>query len=128
MGWVTLPGGSKYRAYVAPPGGFDPLAAGREALLRHGYPARPEPHLVPLWEDLVRSRRRYVPPEVRTDVVPARRSAGLDPPVQDTYEYCGAYVNAPAGASLRMAVAVWTVPLVYSRADNQDYHCSIWVG
>lgn len=99
---------------AAPPGDFDPLAAGVKDLLRYGLPQRPDPQASPgmaaLWE---RQARRYqgfehLQAELTRDALPALETA-LQPFALTGTEHCG-YELSSVGSPFTALFITWTVP------------------
>jgi hypothetical protein len=97
-----------------PPKDFDPLAAGKNDLVRYGLPQRPDPQVQPglaaLWEQQARRYRTFDhlqaqvqrPAVKEPEVTP--QALGLEPT-----EHCG-YTLTSVGAPFTALFVTWTVP------------------
>jgi hypothetical protein len=109
------PTGERVHTYPVAPEGFDPLTATKTDLMRHGLPARPDPHTEPgkaaLWERLSARYRTFDHLELQLDTttaatkkVAAATPFGLDPTVSCGYQLFS--LSAPFTALF----VTWTVP------------------
>lgn len=127
---------TKLRLHPPPPKNFDPFAASKQDLLRHGVPLRPDPHAQPglaaLWDRLAARYRSFNHLEPRPDTTTAAKKAvttavpllGPDP-----IESCGyqLFSSAPFTALF----VTWTVPdLQYTPSElGTDYfHTFVGLG
>jgi hypothetical protein len=113
MAGKQTPDKKKVRFYPPPPKDFDPFAATKKELLRHGL-VRPDPQTQPgqaaLWDRQAARYRSFEHLEPRFDTTKATRKAvtpfGLGP---DPTESCGYQLLSTSGPFTALFVT-WTVP------------------
>src|SRR4029453_13499081 len=108
------------RLYPPPPQDFDPFAATKRELMRHGLPLRPDPHKEPgmagLWERQAERYRAFEHLEPQPDTTTANKK-GLPTKIAeavlafgpDPIESGGYQLFSPAG-NLPPLFVPWTVP------------------
>jgi Peptidase A4 family len=110
-----MPEKTKLRLYPPPPKNFDPFAATKQDLLRHGVPLRPDPHAQPglaaLWDRLASRYRTFDHLEPHPDTTTADKkgviaTAPLFGP--DPTESCG--YQLMSSAPITALFVTWTVP------------------
>jgi Peptidase A4 family len=102
------------RLYPAPPKDFDPFAASKRDLMRHGLPLRPDPQTQPgmaaLWERQAARYRSFEHLEPRPDTTTAAKKALTAPALgPDPLESCG-YQLFSSSAPFTALFVTWTVP------------------
>lgn len=118
-------GGTGLRICPPPPAGFDPFAASRADLARHGLPLRPDPQTQPdlaaLWERLADRYRDFEHLELRPDTATASKKAARETAAPsllplDPQESCGYSLFGSQATPFTALFATWTVPdLRYSQ-------------
>ena len=118
-------GGTGLRICPPPPAGFDPFAASRVDLARHGLPLRPDPQTQPdlaaLWERLADRYRDFEHLEPRPDTATASKKAARETAAPsllplDPQESCGYSLFGSQATPFTALFATWTVPdLRYSQ-------------
>ena len=99
------------RVFPPPPKGFDPLAASKTDLARHGLPPRPDPRTqhgpAALWEKIARRYKDFdhLQPEL---LAPDKPRKPLTPGFLDGIVSCGFELNFPA--PITILSGTWTVP------------------
>jgi hypothetical protein len=119
------------RFFPPPPKGFDPLAASKTDLLRHGLPPRPDPRTqsgpAALWEKVARRYKDFdhLQPEL---LAPDKPRKPLTPGFLDGIVSCGFELNFPA--PITISAGTWTVPdLNYSQTpEGLPDHLHIFFG
>jgi hypothetical protein len=110
-----MPERTKLRLYPPPPKNFDPFAATKQDLLRHGVALRPDPHAQPglaaLWDRLASRYRTFDHLEPHPDTTTADKkgviaTAPLFGP--DPTESCG--YQLMSSAPITALFVTWTVP------------------
>lgn len=97
-----------------PPKDFDPLAAGKQDLVRYGLPLRPDPQAQPglaaLWEQQARRYRTFAHLQAKVQR-PAVKEPGVTPQALglEPTEHCG-YTLTSVGAPFTALFITWTVP------------------
>jgi hypothetical protein len=117
--------GTGLRICPPPPAGFDPFAASRVDLARHGLPLRPDPQTQPdlaaLWERLADRYRDFEHLEPRPDTATASKKAARETAAPsllplDPQESCGYSLFGSQATPFTALFATWTVPdLRYSQ-------------
>lgn len=111
--------GTRLRIYPPPPKGFDPFAASRADLVRHGLPLRPDPQTQPdlaaLWDRLADRYRDFEHLEFRPDTATVSKKAARRAPAPrlfplDPQESCGYSLFGSQAAPFTALFATWTVP------------------
>ena len=111
--------GRGLRICPPPPEGFDPFAAGKVDLVRHGLPLRPDPETQPdlaaLWDRLADRYRDFEHLEPRPDPATAGKKAArnaAEPRLLplDPQESCGYSLLGSQAAPFTALFATWTVP------------------
>lgn len=124
------------RLYPPPSKDFDPFAATKKDLMRHGLPLRPDPQTQPgmaaLWERQAARYRNFEHLEARPDTTTADKKAvtapalGLDPSVN-----CG-YQLFSSSAPFTVLSIIWTVPDLQfvpgPPADHDYFHTWVSLG
>jgi hypothetical protein len=112
-------GGTGLRICPPPPAGFDPFAASKVDLARHGLPVRPDPQTQPdlaaLWDRLAGRYRDFEHLEPRlgtatTAKTAARRAVAPRLFPLDSQESCGYSRFGSQAAPFTALYATWTVP------------------
>jgi hypothetical protein len=99
------------RFFPPPPKGFDPLAASKTDLARHGLPPRPDPRTqsgpAALWEKVARRYKdfEHLQPKL---LAPDKPWKPLTPGFLDASVTCGFELNFPA--PITISAGTWTVP------------------
>ena len=109
------PDGKEVRLYPPPSKDFDPFAATKKDLMRHGLPLRPDPQTQPgmaaLWERQATCYRGFDHLEPRPDTTTAAKKAvtasALGP---DPIESCGYQLFSSSAAPFTSLFVTWTVP------------------
>ena len=104
----------KVRTYPPPSKDFDPFAATKKDLLRHGLPLRPDPYTQPgmaaLWERLATRYRSFEHLEPRFDTTMAPQRAIPIPALgPDPFSSCGYHLFSTSGPFTALFIT-WTVP------------------
>jgi hypothetical protein len=124
------------RLYPAPPKDFDPVAASKTDLVRHGLPLRPDPQTQPgmaaLWERKASRYRAFEHLEPLPDATTAtEKSVTADAFGPDPIESCGYQLFSP-GAPFTALFVTWTVPdlrFVAGPFDNiNHFHTFVGLG
>lgn len=102
------------RLYPPPSKDFDPFAATKKDLMRHGLPLRPDPQTQPgmaaLWERQADRYRNFEHLEARPDTTTADKKAVTAPALgPDPIESCG-YQLFSSSAPFTALFVTWTVP------------------
>lgn len=103
------------RLYPPPSKDFDPFAATKKDLMRHGLPLRPDPQTQPgmaaLWERKAERYRSFEHLEPRPDTSTAAKKAVSAAPAlgPDPIESCG-YQLLSSSAPFTVLFMTWTVP------------------
>jgi hypothetical protein len=108
------PDGKEVRLYPPPSKDFDPFAATKKDLVRHGLPLRPDPQTQPgmaaLWDRQAARYRRFEHLEPRPDTTTAAKKALPVPALgPDPIESCG-YQLFTSSAPFTALFVTWTVP------------------
>ena len=108
------PDGKEVRLYPPPSKDFDPFAATKKDLMRHGLPLRPDPQTQPgmaaLWERQATRYRSFDHLEPRPDTTTAAKKAVAAPALgPDPIESCG-YKLFSFSAPFTALFVTWTVP------------------
>src|SRR5215217_7355003 len=109
------PDGKEVRLYPPPSKDFDPFAATKKDLMRHGLPLRPDPQTQPgmaaLWERQATRYRSFDHLEPRPDTTTAAKKAVAAPARGlDAIEWCGYQLKSPPSAPFTALHVTWTVP------------------
>jgi Peptidase A4 family len=121
-------GRTRLRVCPPPPAGFDPFAASKVDLARHGLPLRPDaqtqPDLAALWDRLADRYRDFEHLESRPSTGTAGTKAAqraLAPRLLplDPQESCGYSLSGSQAAPFTALFATWTVPDL--RYSNDPY-------
>jgi Peptidase A4 family len=121
------------RLYPPPSKDFDPFAATKKDLMRHGLPLRPDPHTQPgmaaLWERQAARYRSFDHLEPRPDTTTADKKAVTAPALgPDPIESCG-YQLFSSSAPFTALFITWTVPdLQFSPSPFGTNHFHTFVG
>lgn len=129
------PDGKKVRLYPPPSKDFDPFAATKKDLMRHGLPLRPDPQTQPgmaaLWERQAARYRSFDHLELRPDTTTAAKkivtAAALGP---DPIESCG-YQLFSSSAPFTALFVTWTVPDLHftpSPVGVNHFHTFVGLG
>ncbi|HEX8160429.1 MAG TPA: G1 family glutamic endopeptidase [Pyrinomonadaceae bacterium] len=129
------PDGKKVRLYPPPSKNFDPFAATKKDLMRHGLPLRPDPQTQPgmaaLWERQAARYRSFDHLEPRLDTTTAAKkavtAAALGP---DPIESCG-YQLFSSSAPFTALFVTWTVPDLHftpSPVGVNHFHTFVGLG
>lgn len=102
------------RLYPPPSKDFDPFAATKKDLMRHGLPLRPDPQTQPgmaaLWERQAARYRNFEHLEARPDTTTADKKAVTAPALgPDPSVSCGYQLFSPSAPFTVLSV-IWTVP------------------
>lgn len=108
------PDSEALRLYAPPPKDFDPFAATRKDLMRHGLPLRPDPHAQPgmaaLWDRLAARYRNFEHLAPQPDTTTANKKAIASPALGlDPIDSCGYQLFNPS-APITALFVTWTVP------------------
>jgi hypothetical protein len=108
------PDRNRVRLYPPPSKDFDPFAATKEGLMRHGLPLRPDPQTQPgmaaLWDRQAARYRSFDHLEPRPDTTTAAKKAVTAPALgPDPIESCG-YQLFSSSAPFTALFVTWTVP------------------
>jgi hypothetical protein len=108
------PDRKEVRLYPPPSKDFDPFAATKKDLMRHGLPLRPDPQTQPgmaaLWERQAARYRSFDHLEPRPDTTTAAKKAVAAPALgPDPIESCG-YQLFSSSAPFTALFVTWTVP------------------
>ena len=108
------PDRKEVRLYPPPSKAFDPFAATKKDLMRHGLPLRPDPQTQPgmtaLWERQATRYRSFDHLEPRPDTTTAAKKAVAAPALgPDPIESCG-YQLFSSSAPFTALFVTWTVP------------------
>ena len=106
--------GKEVRLYSPPAKEFDPFAASKRELMKHGLPLRPDPHAQPgmaaLWDRQAARYRTFDHLEPRPDVTTAVREPGTASTLgPSSSESCG-YQLFSTSAPFTALFVTWTVP------------------
>jgi len=127
---------SKVTLFDPPPEGFDPLKAPDGALLRHGFPPRPQvPALLEMWQRHFARPLNYVVP-VFEKISPGHfhhgQTAGEIRNADSTNNWSGVILKNPGTSGpLTWVMGRWNVPNPYPATklpDFENYMSAAWVG
>lgn len=109
-----IPDGKGVRLYPPPSKDFDPFAATKKDLMRHGLPLRPDPQTQPgmaaLWERQATRYRNFEHLEPQFDTTTADKNAVTAPALGPTsIESCG-YQLSSSSEPFTSLFVTWTVP------------------
>ncbi len=125
------PDGKEVRLYPPPSKDFDPFAATKKDLMRHGLPLRPDPQTQPgmaaLWERQATRYRSFDHLEPRPDTTTAAKKAVVAPALgPDHLVSCG-YKLLSVSEPFTALFVTWTVPNLQFTPDpidvNLDVNC-----
>ena len=134
------PGRKGVRVFPPPPKGFDPFAATKMDLARHGLPPRPDRQTQPvqasLWEHIANryGSFEHLQPNLSsldTPTAPATTEAGIAPFALYPFESCGYELLSPAAAPFLVLAATWTVPNLKHKANPfgpNQFHTFLGLG
>jgi hypothetical protein len=89
--------------------------------------SRLHPNILEGFEKVMATDTTFIRPTFRR--IPRRKNGTPSPALgnQTSGNWSGAFVNAPAGAQISSAAAIWGIPTFAASGDG-DSACSIWVG
>jgi Peptidase A4 family len=133
MSTINLPNDVTVTTFPLAPANFDPLSADQAALLRHGYPRRPDenPELLERWKRLLGRPLQPIEPSFRKveNIRHIPRLRAVDGGTETSTNWSGAVVFAPSGSTFDSVAGQWTVPNPNPAGDEiTDYFSSSWVG
>jgi hypothetical protein len=136
--------GFRIRTYEPPPAEFNPLTAAPSLLLHHGFPARPDPKVLPqldkAWEKKLSRPRTWITPVFR-ELEGRSHGQALksgDRPLEKPTElakianatssnWSGSVAFAPAGRTFGWIEGEWTVPNPHAPSLG-SFYASEWIG